>query len=256
MSAPSVDNISKFIIGCDLAEVKSGQASRSGSASIPSGFDEQGFVNRGSILCFPPCSQQQSGPDKQARDDALLWTLFAQLAADKAYNRVTQLDDWYRKYIWALGQIGMTTQGFSFSAVSAAQQTVALTAIELTANFLTAQQAALATKCINALAGNASEVALSIFNQAALNTNGGNFQVAAVEISRDVTLNISIGYCSFKSNSVVVKSVFEQISASSIAFSQGSDKYSLSKTIADGVRPNLYRRLKNHINNNIDDIPL
>lgn len=55
-----------------------------------------------------------AGVHGQVRDDILNSVLLAQLAANKAADRFTDIINWYKKYIEVLGKLGWTIQDFNF----------------------------------------------------------------------------------------------------------------------------------------------
>lgn len=75
------------------------------------GDKEQTFVDDGSLVVF------LSGVSAQNKKDVLHSVLIAQLAASAKHNRHTQRDQWYRKYVEVLQNVGWVTQSFGgFSA--------------------------------------------------------------------------------------------------------------------------------------------
>jgi hypothetical protein len=71
------------------------------------------FIDKGSVVAF---TADVAG---QNREDVLNSTLLAQLAADKANNRESDVMGWYATYSGVLAKLGWVSQGFNWQKYTA-----------------------------------------------------------------------------------------------------------------------------------------
>ena len=103
-----MDSPSVYVRQLKIALLDHGSAKSSSGMALAANSGEQGFVDAGALVSFV------DKISKQARNDVLNSKLFAQLAADYLYNRKTQSQEWYNKYVEILSQIGWDLQDFQF----------------------------------------------------------------------------------------------------------------------------------------------
>lgn len=80
----------------------------------------QELVDAGSLIIF------SSSVTLQSRSDILNSTLLAQLATNKSFDKNQKQEDWYRKYVDTLGNLGWVVQNFAFKMYSSHEKNVSI----------------------------------------------------------------------------------------------------------------------------------
>jgi len=173
------------------------------------------------------------------------------------YNRNTQIDLWYQRYIYVLGQIGMTTDSFDFGTVTQLETTVHATVCRLVGNIVDGAKHALVKKIASALGNDVNVSALNFLNKKAGkgSNTGGNFQVSAAGTT-SLDLKIVIGYYYYTEDIQVTNVFFHKFTHMKTQFKQASNTYTLPRVIADRLRDYLTQVLGDRIRANICQIAI
>ena len=147
-------------------------------------------VNVGSLLSFV------EGVDAQEKDDVLFSVQLAQRGASGAFDRFTQTQSWYQKYVeiletlgWTLEQLAFTRYDQSEGEVRMDKAALAIIAAIATQNQLTILQESV--KALEALAENDGTIRLFDFHT--LSEMSGNFQIGAVQKAANDALAMALG---------------------------------------------------------------
>ena len=133
------------------------------------------FIDKGSVIAF---IADVSG---QNREDVLNSTLLAQLAADKANNRESDVMGWYATYSNVLSKLGWVSQGFNWQKYTTQKMSFTMdeAVLEVAEAALTGQEELVVAAAINALKKlPKSDGRLQLFNHSASSTTEGNFQIS------------------------------------------------------------------------------
>ena len=160
------------------------------SVSPPISEDLQAAVDAGSLLSFV------EGVNSQERDDVLFSVQFAQRGASGAFNRFTQTESWYKKYIDILENLGWTGEQLAFTRYEQSEGEIRMdrAALAVIAAIATQNQLAVlreSVKALEALAEDDGTIRLFDFHTSA--KTGGNFQIGAVQKAANDALALALG---------------------------------------------------------------
>jgi hypothetical protein len=213
--------------------------SRFGRTMVAETDKDSAYVTSGGIVSFV------AGLRLQQKEDVLNSTLLAQLAANKAYNREEQTQEWYRKYHEVLENIGWVIAGFDFtrfeatgskfSIESAVTQLVA--AIASQSALLVTQAAMAAIKAISS-----GSKAFAIWDKSTHNTSNGNFQISPC-ISSDDNVAMALAAFHFAAETVDSQFLWFSYSSSSVKLYKGGQVVVLNEQIYKRVRQQIIEKL-------------
>lgn len=201
-----------------------------------------GYVDKGALVSFV------AGVSAQNQSDVLNSTLLAQLAADKQFNRETQVLDWYGAYTNVLGKIGWTLQGLNWENYSASSTsfTVDKVVLELAAAALTGGEAAVVAATIEAAkSASSSSGPITLFNQSTHSDSQGNFQVSVCSENDGVVAMKNMAFTFSTSDNVTDVLVFHFASAKT-QFRQAAQAQSLNAAVYATVRAAIIDKLGNN----------
>jgi hypothetical protein len=249
--AAYIDSLELAAPSYRLAQVH--RARLSGSALLGVEDKPTANVDDGSLVAFV------TGVTKQRREDVLDSTLLAQLAATKAFDRYTQADNWYKKYVEVLETAcSWVAQEFKFSRY------------ELTGSTFTVQDVVL--KIIEAIASGSEKKAveqtlaalkalsdkdgrLVLFDQSSQKDGNGNFQIAACAESTE-GVAMKIGAFHFSSQQQTTRFLWFGYSTSSTQIFTGKEAMTLNERSYAQHRAKIIAKLGKKIDEYIDDLPI
>ncbi len=210
------------------------------------------FVNGGSVVAFVA---DVSG---QNRQDVLNSTLLAQLAADKQFNRETNVMDWYNYYSTVLGKVGWVTQGFNWQKYSSQEMSFTMdkAVLEIAAAALTGQEELVVTAALDAMKNlPEKDGRLTLFNHSASSDTEGNFQISVcTETNGAVAMKTMAFYYNTEQQSTDV--LFFNFSSNSTTLNQATVVQSLNSDVYGQVRNSVLTKLGQNAQNFVLDLDI
>lgn len=197
------------------------------------------FVDGGSVVAFVA---EVSG---QNREDVLNSTLLAQLAADKKFNRETQVMDWYGFYTNVLGKLGWTQQGFNWKKYEATQMSFTMdkVVLDIAKAALTGQELLVIAAALDAMSKLPEQDGkLRLFNHSASSDTEGNFQISVcTETNGAVAMKTMAFFYNSEQQSTDV--LFFNFSSKSTNLQQSTNIQTLSPSVYGQVRNSVLEKL-------------
>lgn len=201
--------------------------------------EKAGFVDSGSLISFV------TGIPKLQKNDVLNSTLLAQLAANTAFDRWTNTENWYKKYVEVLENVGWVIESFNFTKYDShtASFTMDKVVLEILKAIATGQQEAVINETIKALeALSNNDGKLVLFDTNGSNLKQGNFQMSSAQSDGE---NVAMAMASFYFSSTQSSTRFlwfEYKSADTHLF-KASQKVVLNEEIYKLVRSAVIKKL-------------
>lgn len=170
------------------------KASASGDASAGPGGAAK--VDVGSVISFV------DGLSRQEMDDVLYSVQLAQRAASGSFDRFTQAQSWYQKYVEILQNLGWANSQFAFTQFDQSEGEFRMdkAALAMITAIATQNQLAILQQAVTALSNLAEEDgAIRLFDFHSSLQGGGNFQLGAVQRSQNGALSMALGAFYFRS---------------------------------------------------------
>ena len=243
---PPVDEIIAFIESIELAEPKFKPPPSNLSlvkVGLPPDNKKQGYVVGGGITAF---TENVKG---QAKQDILDATLFAQLAADKQYDREKDTQNWYKFYINVLGNIGFAVQGFNFQEYKSKGGSFVMSEVvlQILAAIATGGQSAVIQATLIALQGMSNDDRrIQIFSHQSSSYTTGNFQIYPCDQASTGEVSLALGAFSFTSSQSRVDFLFFSYGSSSCHIYQGAQSAVLNSKVYQQVRGTISTKLGNN----------
>lgn len=210
------------------------------------------FVDGGSVVAFVA---DVSG---QNRQDVLNSTLLAQLAADKQFNRETDVMDWYNYYSTVLGKVGWVAQGFNWQKYSSQEMSFTMdkAVLEIAAAALTGQEELVVAAALEAMKNlPEKDGRLTLFNHSASSDTEGNFQISVcTETNGAVAMKTMAFYYNADQQSTDV--LFFNFSSSSTTLNQATVVQSLNSDVYAQVRNSVLTKLGQNAQNFVLDLDI
>jgi hypothetical protein len=191
--------------------------------------------------------------------DVLNSTLLAQLAANYAFDRETATEQWYRKYLEVLENVGWVLQGFSFAKFNSASAefTMDKVVLNVIAAIATGGQLAVVSATLAALR-NAGEGdrALTIFDTNGSSGAAGNFQISGATVDPDKNVSMTLGSFYFKSTEHRSRFLFWSWASTQVNMYYSSQSVTLNDQIYAMVRQAVIEKLGANAQKYIADIDL
>ena len=197
---------------------------------------------------------------KQPREDIINATLFAQLAANAQYNRVKFPAEWYKYYIYVLGNIGFIFQGFApiskYHPTSCRFKMDKVVARKLSksASSLGATVAKSAISALGKLPKQDHSVLL--FENQSENSKKGNFQVCIGDQASNGDIVVTIGQLYFMAKKNEPRYLWTNWKSKNISLLCGFQTAVLNEYIYAQVRQQIIDKLGKYIDTMISEIPL
>lgn len=197
-------------------------------------------VNAGSLTSF---TERLSG---QNRSDVKNSTLFAQLAANKAFDRYKQPMDWYKKYIDVLGLIGWNQPAFTFDTYRSGSSTVELdkAVLGILAAIATANEIAIVKATMDGLKalGDDSKQML-IWDSNSNNGSSGNFQIFPADVTSNGDVVMILDGMQFNAQTSHTRFLWWSWQSTSIEIQRAASKFVLNEEIYAKVREEIIDKL-------------
>ena len=220
------------------------------------GYDgkAQGAFDDGSVMTFV------GDITGQARNDVLNSVLLAQLAANHAYDRESDTENWYHKYSEVLENTGWTVPQFEFTEYQASGTEFSMdeALLQLIDNLAGAEDAkkealkevVAAVKALENEDGN-----VELFTDRTTHDGQGNFQVG-VASERDGVVNMDIGAIRFDTTQHVTGVLWFTFSTAETKFYDGSEKLVLNDEVYGQVRNAVVDKLGDNAKTYISNIEI
>jgi hypothetical protein len=156
---------------------------------------ENAVVDAGSLLSFV------AGVDRQEQEDILYSVQLAQRAANGAYDRFTQTQSWYQKYIEVLSNVGWAGEQLVFSQFDQSEGEFRMdqAALAIITAVASQNQLAVLRASVTALEKLAEDDGtISLFDFNASLESSGNFQLGSVQKSANGALTMAVGAFYFR----------------------------------------------------------
>jgi len=156
----------------------------------------EGVVNAGSVVSFV------GGVNEQEKNDVLYSVQLAQRAASGEFDRFTQTQFWYQKYVEILQNLGWAIDQFAFTRFDQGDGEFRMdqAALAIITAIATQNQLAVLTEAVRALAKlTEGDGTIKLFDFHSSQEGSGNFQLGAVQRSENGALAMALGSFYFHS---------------------------------------------------------
>jgi hypothetical protein len=221
-------------------------------ADDPEG-DETASVVGGSLASF---TANLTG---QNRSDTKNATLFAQLAADAAFNRQSQPMEWYDQYVEVMSQIGWNRPGFSFSNYTSGGTTVKLDEAVLTilGSLATANEIAMVSATMEALKDLSDDSKqMTVWDSKSSDGKKGNFQILPCVREDNGDVAMILTGMKFTAHHSESRFLWFSWSSDSIEIEQAAARFVLNEDVYKTVREAILERLGERATKYVAEIPL
>ena len=221
-------------------------------AAAPKGVQAPA-VDVGSLLSFV------EGVNIQEREDVLFSVQLAQRGASGAFDRFTQTQSWYSKYIEILETLGWTGEQLAFVRHEQSEGEVRMDKAALAVIMAIATQNQLAVlkeavKALESLAEYDDTIRLFDFHTTA--KMGGNFQLGAVQKAANNALAMVLGAFHFKAMDARRRILFISWGAKEVDFWTAAQKMTLNATFYAQHRDSVQLKLGEKAHDYIEDLVL
>lgn len=214
---------------------------------------KEGYVVGGGLVAF---TENVMGISKQDIMDA---TLFAQLAADKNYDRERDTVNWYSYYKYVLANIGFVIQNFGFQQYKATNGTLDIdqAVLQILAAIATGNELVVITETLNALRVMADDdKRIVLFSQQSYSSASGNFQVYPCDQSPSGEVSVALGGFYFNADHHEVRFLFFGWRSTSIQIYKGTQTTVLNQSVYAKVRSDVSAKLGENAVNLVASIDL
>ena len=197
-------------------------------------------VDAGSLLSFV------SGVSAPERDDVLFSVQLAQRGASGTFDRFTQTQSWYQKYLEILENVGWTAEQFAFAKYDQGDGELKMdkAALAIIAAIATQNQLAVLQQSIQALKDLAeNDHAISIFDFHSSVEQSGNFQIGAVQKADNGALALALGGFYFRSVDSRRRFLFFAWGKQTVNFWKAAQKMTLNQTLYALCRDQVQKKL-------------
>ncbi|MGQ0698816.1 MAG: N-acetylmuramoyl-L-alanine amidase [Panacagrimonas sp.] len=153
-------------------------------------------IDVGSLLSFV------DGVSAQEKDDVLYSAQLAQRGASGAFDRFTQTQAWYGKYIEILGNLGWASEQFAFSLFNQGDGEFRMdaAALAIITAIATQNQLGVLKASVDALSKlKEGDEAITLFDFHSSSEDSGNFQLGSVQRGANGALTMALGAFYFRS---------------------------------------------------------
>ncbi|TFK81631.1 hypothetical protein K466DRAFT_666998 [Polyporus arcularius HHB13444] len=180
----------------------------------------------------------------QMKSDVLNSTLFAQLAANKQFDRQEQTTKWYDYYKYVLETVGYNVQSFDFARMSDANSylTVDNLLLKLAEAYLSGAELALFTTMINSLKDAKNQGAVTLFDSSSKSFSKANFQLGvAADTQGNAMFKIGAYYYGAQQN--IDRVLFFTFGSQKVEFYAGNQTMLLVNQVYSQVRKEIVAKL-------------
>ena len=209
------------------------------------------YVNNGSTVSFI------SGVPKQSQQDVLDSVLLAQLAASYEFDREKATEQWYRKYVEVLENLGWIIESFAFERGKSSGTTVRLdkTALKIIAAVASDNELDVLTTALEALEGSDPNSKQStIFDTNGSVGEAGNFQLGSASLDHTGNVQMALGAFYFKATEHKTRFLFFTWKTTDINVYVGAQKVLLNEKIYAEIREAVIKKLGGQQEKYIDSL--
>ena len=214
---------------------------RSAASAVANATTLEAAVDVGSLLCFV------DGVSAQEKDDILYSVQLAQRGASGAFDRFTETQAWYGKYIEILENLGWATEQMAFSRFDQSDGEFRMdkAALAIITAIASQNQLAVLQQSVTALSNLAEgDGTIGLFDFHASTQSGGNFQLGAVQRSANGTLTMALGGFYFRSIDERRRFLFFKWGAREVHFWTAAQKMTLNTSFYGRRRAEVLARLE------------
>ena len=227
----------KYVRDLKIASPPVGDFAEYTSSQLDSG--DKAFVDAGSLVSFV------SNISSQNRQDVLDSTLLAQLAADHAYDRQKDTQDWYHKYVEVLSKVGWVIQSFEFQKYDQTGATLEISAaiILVIESLVNKEELAALKIALTALQSPKNKNWLTLFSQQSSSAEGGSFQMLPCKEGANGEVVMGMGCFYFSGSTENDQWLWFKYSTSSISLFKAAQSSTLNKQVYGRVREAVREKL-------------
>ena len=185
-------------------------------------------VDAGSLLSFV------DGLTAAERDDVLYSVQLAHRNATHEFDRFSQTQSWYQRYIEVMQLLGWVAENLAFTNYDQTEGQLRMdkAALALIAAIATQNQLAVLKEAVSALEKIADgDEAIRLFDFHTSTDIGGNFQMGAVQKTENGTLSMALGSFYFRSHDARKKFLFFGWGKNQVNFWTAAQKMTLNTTL-------------------------
>lgn len=216
------------------------KAVKARALATPAG-DSKASVDAGSLLCFV------DGVSVQDKEDVLYSVQLAQRGASGAFDRFTETQAWYGKYVEILENLGWATEQMAFSQYDQSDGEFRMdrAALAIITAIATQNQLSVLQESITALSKLAeADGTISLFDFHSSTEGSGNFQLGAVQRSANGALTMAVGAFYFKSMDQRRRFLFAKWGAQDVHFWTSAQRMTLNTSFYERRRGDVLARLE------------
>lgn len=182
-----------------------------------------------------------------AKQDILDGTLFAQLSADKNYDRETDVVSWYSYYEYVLENLGFQIVPFVFDRYqngSGNSTTMNKVVLDVLASISTPNQTAVIKETLSIMQSmKSTDERIVLLSQRSATSSSGNFQVYPCNMSPDGKISMSMSAFYFMAPHYEVRFLFSEYDSATIRIFQGTQKAVFNQDVYAKVRSEISTKL-------------
>lgn len=208
--------------------------------AVPETLPASAVVDVGSVISFV------DGLNEQEKDDVLYSVQLAQRGASGAYNRISQTESWYGKYLEILENLGWAGEQLAFARYTQAEGELRMdqAALKVIMAVATQNQLTILTESVKALESLAdNDGTIKFFDFHCTSQTGGNFQLGAVQKASNNALAMVLGAFHFTSTDARRKFLFFSWGAQSLHFWTAAQRMTLNTAMYAENRAKVQQKL-------------
>jgi hypothetical protein len=201
--------------------------------------DKAGLVDSGSLISFV------TGLKSQHKEDVLNSTLLAQLAANTAFDRWSDTNNWYKKYVEVLANVAWVIESFSFTQYEGSSESFTMdkVVLEILKAIATGEQEDVINETMKTLeALDDGDGKLVLFDTNASNLKRGNFQMGTCQ-SDGENVAMSMGTFYFSSEQSSSRFLWFEYKKAETKLFKAGQKVVLNELIYKKVRQTIIDKL-------------
>ena len=198
-------------------------------------------VDAGSLLSFV------DGLTPLEREDVLYSVQLAHRTASQEFDRFSQTQSWYQRYIEVLQMLGWVAEQLAFTNYDQSEGELRMdkAALALITAIATQNQLAVLKQAVDALEKLADDNnAIRMFDFHTSADIGGNFQIGAVQKGQNGALSMALGSFYFRSQDARRKFLFFSWGKNEVNFWTAAQKMTLNTTLYAGGRDSVKRKIE------------
>ena len=210
-------------------------------------------VNVGALLSFV------EGVSAQEQNDVLYSVQLAQRGASGSYDRFTQTQFWYQKYVEILENLGWASDQFAFSRFEQSEGEFRMdqAALAIITAIATQNQLAVLQESVAALSKLADDDGtISLFDFDSSMDASGNFQLGSVQRTKNGALSMALGAFYFHSTDERKRFLFFKWGAQQVHFWTAAQRMTLNTDFYARRRADVLARLESDASQFISDLKL